>query len=132
MVHPTILIVEDHDALRKSLRNWLDITLPDCQFLEAQTGEEAVALVDAQLPDVVLMDISLPGMDGIEATRRIKAIAPKTSVVMISVYEEQVFQTNAAAAGASAFVCKLMMDTALVPIIQTLLSREEIGDQVAG
>jgi DNA-binding NarL/FixJ family response regulator len=132
LVHPMILIVEDHAAVRKSLRDWLRVMLPDCKFVEAQSGEEAVALTDAQPPDIVLMDIGLPGMNGIEATRRIKAIAPKTSVVMISIYEEQVFQTSAAAAGASAFVYKRTMDTELVPVMQTLLSREEIGGQVAG
>ena len=132
LVHPMLLIVEDHAAVRKSLRDWLRVMLPDCNFLEAQSGEEAVALTDAQPPDIVLMDIGLPGINGIEATRRIKALAPKTSVVMLSIHEEQVFQTDAAAAGASAFVFKRTMNAELVPVIKTLLSREEIGGQVAG
>ncbi len=132
LVQPTILIVEDHPAVRKSLRDWLSVMLPDCKFVEAQSGEEAVALADAQALDIVLMDIGLPGMNGIEATRRIKAIAPKTSVVMLSIYEEEAFQTDAAAAGASAFVRKRTMDSELVTVIKTLLWCGGISGQVAG
>ncbi len=127
LMHPTILIVEDHAAVRKSLCDWLSVMLPDCQFVQAQSGEEAMALTDAQPPDIVLMDIGLPGITGIEATRRIKALAPNTSVVILSIHEEDAFQTDAAAAGASAFVFKRTMDTELVPVLQTLLPREEIG-----
>lgn len=132
LVQPTILVVEDHAAVRKSLCDWLSVMLRDCKFVEAQSGEEAVALTDAQPSDLVLMDIGLPGMTGIEATRRIKAIAPKTSVVILSIHEEEAFQLDAAAADASAFVCKRAMNAELVPIVQTLLSREENGGQVAG
>ena len=127
-----ILIVEDHAAVRKSLRDWLSVMLPDCKFAQAQSGEEAVAMTGAEPPDLVLMDIGLPGMNGIEATRRIKAIAPITPVVILSIHEEDAYQLDAAAAGASAFVCKRVMQTELAPVIQTLLYREEIGDQVAG
>lgn len=131
-MQPTILIVEDHAVVRKSLCDWLRAILPDCILVEAQSGEEALALTDMQPPDLVLMDIGLPGMNGIEATRRIKTSAPKTAIVILSFYEEEAFQLHATAAGASAFVCKRVMQTELVPVIQTLLSREEINGQVAG
>ena len=130
-MQPTILIVEDHAVVRRSLCAWLSVMLPDCRLVEAQSGEEALALTDAQPPDLVLMDIGLPGMNGIEATRRIKAIAPKTPVVMLSIHEEEAFKLDATAAGASAFVCKRVMQTELMPVIQTLLYREEINGQVA-
>jgi two-component system invasion response regulator UvrY len=131
-VFSTILIVEDHAAVRKSLCDWLRVMLPDCEFVEAQSGEEAMSLTDAQPPDLVLMDIGLPGMTGIEATRRIKAIAPKTLVVILSIHEEEAYQLDAATAGASAFVSKRTMQTKLVPVIKTLLLRGEIRAQVAG
>ena len=131
-MQPTILIVEDHAVVRKLLCDWLSEMLPDCKLVEAQSGEEAVALTGTQPLPLVLMDFGLPGMNGIEATRRIKAIAPGTSVVMLSIHDEQAYQTSAIAAGASAFVSKCTMQTELVPVIQTLLLRREIGSEVAG
>ena len=131
-MQPTILVVEDNAAVRKSLCDWLRVMLPNCKFAEAQSGEEAVAVTVARPPDIVLMDIGLPGINGIKATRRIKAIAPKTLVVILSIHEEEAFRLDAAVAGASAFVCKRLMQTELRPVIQTLLLREEIGSQVVG
>jgi len=68
----TILIVEDHDTLRETLRKWLSTTFPDCVFFDAKKGEDAVDLAEAEKPDIVIMDIGLPGISGIEATRQIK------------------------------------------------------------
>ncbi len=65
----TILIVEDHDAVRRSLRDWLEVEFPQCRVIEAASGEESIALIQTESPRLVIMDISLPGMSGIEATR---------------------------------------------------------------
>lgn len=121
-MNPTILIVEDHDAVRASLRDWLSVAFPRCEFLEARSGEEALVQVAAQPFDIVLMDIGLPQMNGIEATRQIKATAPQTRVVMLTIYEEQAFQADAAAVGASAYVAKRKMGTELVPVLTALLA----------
>ena len=72
-------------------------------------------------PQVVIMDIALPGMSGIEATRRIKAAFPDTQVVMHSSYDMRVYREGAAAAGASAFVRKSRVVTELVPVVAGLL-----------
>jgi two-component system NarL family response regulator len=117
-----ILIVEDHDALRFSMREWLSAALPDCRFSEAKSGEEAVTQTLAHPPDIVLMDIGLPKMNGIEATRRIKAIAPRAQVVMVTFYEAIDYQADALAAGASAYVVKYRMHDELIPVLTTLLS----------
>jgi DNA-binding NarL/FixJ family response regulator len=82
-----------------------------------------VDLVRSQAPDIVLMDIGLPGMNGIEATRRIKAIAPQVRVVILSILEDPEYQADAAAAGASAYVPKRKMHTELIPILTGLLSK---------
>ena len=118
---PTILIVEDHDAVRASLRDWLNATFPNLDCLEARTGEEAVALVLGRPPAIVLMDVGLPGMNGIEATRRIKTTAPQTQVVMLSIHEDPHYQIDAATAGASAYVSKRRMHIELIPIVRKLL-----------
>jgi len=118
---PTILIVEDHDAVRASLRDWLSATFPNLDCLEARTGEEAVALVPGRPPALVLMDVALPGMNGIEATRRIKLDAPQTQVVILSIHEDAHYQLDAATAGASAYVPKRRMHVELIPIITKLL-----------
>ena len=72
----TILVVDDHDAVRRSLRDWLQVEFPDCRVIGAACGEEALSLVGEEPPRLVVMDISLPGMTGIEATRQLKANWP--------------------------------------------------------
>ena len=119
----TILIVEDNDTVRASLRNWLSEVFPDCNFLEAKSGEEAANQVLAKPPDIVLMDIGLPGMNGIRTTQIIKAIAPHTKVVVVTIYEDLEHQTDALAAGASAYVTKRKMHNELIPIMSMLLGK---------
>jgi DNA-binding NarL/FixJ family response regulator len=121
-VKPLILIVEDHDAVRASLRDWLSASFSGCRFLEAKSGEEAVALACAQSPDLILMDIVLPQMNGIEATRRIKAALPQVQVVILTMHENSAYQADAAAAGASAYVLKRTMRTELIPVVAGILS----------
>ena len=118
----TILIVEDHDTVRQSLREWLEAVFPNHQFIEASTGEEALATTKDWPPNIVIMDISLPEMNGVEATRRIKAIAPTAQVVMLTIHEDEAYRADAAAAGASAYVPKRTMQAKLVPILSTLLT----------
>ena len=119
---PTILIVEDHEGVRTLLREWLTDTFPGCRFLEAKSGEEAVTLAQAQTPDIILMDIGLPRMDGIQATRCIKAAMSQVRVVMLTSYDDPVHKADAAAAKASAYVLKSKMDTELIIVLSTMLS----------
>ena len=76
----------------------------------------------AHLPNIVLMDIMLPAMSGIETTRHIKGVVPDAQVVMLSIYEDSAYKTDAAAAGAVAYISKRKMGTELVPLIAKLLS----------
>jgi DNA-binding NarL/FixJ family response regulator len=121
----TILIVEDHIAVRDSLREWLQTEFPQCDVVGAANGEEAVAIAEARSPRVVVMDIGLPQMSGIEATRRIKAVVPTAQVVILTIHEGAAYRTDAAAAGASAYVLKSGMQRALVPTVEAMLSSQE-------
>ncbi|MEW5941239.1 MAG: response regulator transcription factor, partial [Chloroflexota bacterium] len=82
------LIVDDHEVVRNGIRSYLE-TMPDFSVVgEAESGEQAVRLVAELIPDVVLMDLIMPGMDGIETTRRIKQVSPRTQVVVLTSYHE--------------------------------------------
>jgi DNA-binding NarL/FixJ family response regulator len=116
-----ILIVEDHAAVRRSLREWLEAVFPWCHIVEAASGEEAIAAVQAEAPNAVLMDIGLPGINGIETTRRIKAALPGTPVVMLTIHEADAYRADALAAGASAYIPKRVMHTELIPALAALL-----------
>ncbi len=118
----TILIVEDHDTVRRSLRDWLEVEFPQCRVIEAASGEEAIALIRTESPRLVVMDISLPGMSGIEATRQIKAALPSTQVVMLTIHEDDAHRADATTAGASAYVPKRVMQTELIPTLAALLT----------
>jgi DNA-binding NarL/FixJ family response regulator len=102
----TVLIAEDHPLLREGLRLLLELE-EDIQVIgEALNGREAVDLAAEHHPDVVLMDVQMPFMDGIEATRLIRSSSPGTSVLMISALSREEVITQAISAGASGFVSK--------------------------
>jgi two-component system, NarL family, invasion response regulator UvrY len=119
---PTLLVVEDHPATRTMLVDWLGTTFPNYQCLGAGSGEEALELVRTLSPALVVMDFALPGVNGIEATRQIKHLTPRVRVILLSMYEAEVYQTEATAAGASAYLFKRTMYTDLIPTLQALLA----------
>lgn len=91
---------------------------PDLKTLgEASNGLEALAAVRSLQPDVVVMDIDMPHMDGIAATARLTAVAPRTAVIILSIHDDQANRQRARAAGAVAFVAKQAGDLALVEAI---------------
>ena len=123
----TIMVVEDHPATLAGLLELLQAAFPGCTLLGAESSEKALRLCEAVAPQVVIMDIALPGISGIEATRRIKASCPSTQVVMHSSYDMRVYREGAAAAGACAFVRKSSVASELVPCVASLLPSPAAG-----
>lgn len=117
-----ILIVDDHPAVRRSLTDWLSGHFPGFEILTAASGEEAVSLAEQWAPALVLMDLGLPGINGLEATRQIKALLPDCDVVMLTIHEGEAYRAEALAAGASDYVPKRTMQTALLPIVSNLVA----------
>ncbi len=120
-MRPTLLIVEDNPAVRRALRAWLASALPEYELAEAESGEEALERVAERAPSLVLMDINLPGMNGIEATRRLRETAPATPVVIVTLHDTEPYRREAAAAGAAAFIAKDRMGFDLLPLLRRLL-----------
>ena len=98
-----VMIVDDHPVFRQGLRNILASHKDLCIVGEATDGPEAIELVQELLPDVVLMDINLPTLNGLQATRKLKTLCPQVNVIMLTAYDdvEQVY--HAVRAGASAY-----------------------------
>lgn len=117
----TILIVDDHAATRTGLVTLLANSLPDCRLLTAGSGEVALTLCDSVLPHLIVMDISLPGLDGIEAMRQIKVRWPDTVVIIHSTHDQQIYRDESLAAGAAAFISKSRTGSDLGPTIARLL-----------
>jgi DNA-binding NarL/FixJ family response regulator len=112
-----VLLVDDHTFFRAGLRN----LLADAGFevLEARNGELALETVRSHAVDVVLMDLHMPGMSGIEATRQVRAIAPESRIVMLTVSAEQDDIVDAVLAGACGYLLK---DAAVDEVIGSLRS----------
>jgi DNA-binding NarL/FixJ family response regulator len=120
-----ILIVEDHPGVRKSLRECLELAFPQYRMLEATTGEEAVTMAQAEPPCLVIMDIGLPGMSGLEATETIKKMVPSPPVVMLTICDDDDYRSHASAVGASAYVAKRDVKTELLPTLRRILGEHQ-------
>jgi DNA-binding NarL/FixJ family response regulator len=105
-----IFLVEDHHLMRRGLASLLT-TERNVEIIgEAGTGEEGlIMLADMEVPDLVIMDISLPGMNGIEVTRKVKAIKPEIKILVLSMYDNPIFVYQAIEAGASGYILKRAM-----------------------
>ncbi|MBN2149015.1 MAG: response regulator transcription factor [Anaerolineales bacterium] len=113
----TVILVDDHEVVRRGVSGFLS-ALEEFQVLgEAVSGEEAVELVKEYIPDVVLMDLIMPGMDGVETTRRIKKISPRTQVVVLTSYHEDAHIFPALRAGAISYVLKDMRMEDLAKVV---------------
>jgi DNA-binding NarL/FixJ family response regulator len=105
-----VVIVDDQLPLRTAARLVVESTDGFDVVGEAETGEDSIEIVRELEPDVVLMDVNLPGMNGLEATRRIVDERPGTVVLVLSTYEESGYDVRAVEAGAAGFIPKSQFD----------------------
>ena len=118
-----LLLVDDDAGFRSTLRRLLEQRAEAQVLAEAGNGEDAIRLTDRLQPDVVLMDLAMPRMNGLEATRQIKTRWPELAVVILTVHDEDVYRRTALAAGATAFLQKKMLGVDLWPTLVRILNR---------
>jgi DNA-binding NarL/FixJ family response regulator len=119
-----ILVVDDYEDWRNRVRSLLQAQ-PEWQVIcEASDGAEAVQKADELKPDLILLDIGLPILNGIEAARRIRQVSPPSKIVFLSVDNSQDVVEDALSTGAQGFVCKVRADIELLPAIDTVLRGE--------
>lgn len=124
-----ILVVDDHALMRRSLRTLLGCR-SDWQIIdEAEDGMEAVDKANRLQPDVVLLDVSMPKMNGLEACRRIRKTAPKSEILMVTQHDSQQMMHEARRAGARGYVVKSNMARDLVTAVEALSRREAFAAQ---
>ncbi len=117
-----LLLADDHPVVRQGIRMMLN-TDSDFQVMaEASDGEEAVKLAAEHGPDVILMDMRMPNMDGIQATRLIKARSPATTIIMLTAHDNKAYIVAAARAGASGYLLKDSSRDLLVDTIHSVAS----------
>lgn len=117
----TALVVDDHHRMRRLETELLRQLLPDYDIEEADTAEAAIEAVARRRPGLVLMDVHLPGIDGLEATRRILEIAPETTIIVVSLADDWRYFQLALEAGARAFAPKGTLHEALPALIARLV-----------
>lgn len=120
-----VLIVDDHALFRQGLRRILE-SLKDVSIVgEAADGNEAVQAARETNPDIILMDVSMPHLNGLEATQRIKRILPDTDVILLTMYEDNFLQEDGMKIGASGYLPKKSVDKELFEAIRTVSSGEK-------
>ncbi len=113
-----VLIVDDHPMVREGLASMLEGEVGD--LFQAGTGEEALARIREMRPDLVLLDLKLPDLDGLTVLQRIKALAPETSVVIVTMHDDPEFIRQAVELGAAGYVLKSTVDEELIEAIRTV------------
>lgn len=128
-----VMIVDDHVHFRAALRNWIAGLRAGFELIEAGSGEEAVALAGRREVHVVLMDLELPGMNGLDATRRIREMRPQIPVIIVSQHTGGAYVERARTAGAFSCITKDKVCQELLPALERALGRDRPGkDDSAG
>ena len=119
-----VLIADDHEVVRAGVRSLLE-EQPDCDICgEAVTGREAVALVEQLRPDIVVLDITMPGLNGLEAARQILKAVPNVQVLILSVHESEELVREIVEIGAHGYILKSDAGRELAAAVRALRQRE--------
>jgi NarL family two-component system response regulator LiaR len=111
------MIVDDHEMVRKGAKGYLEAQPDIAVVAEAESGEDAVRFAREHVPDVVLMDLVMPGMDGVEATRKVKDVSPRTQIIVLTSYHQDEHIFPALQAGAISYLLKDVKAKELVEAI---------------
>lgn len=114
----TVMIVDDHEMVRRGASSYLEAQPDIVVVAQAGTGEEAVKLARELIPDVVLMDLVMPGVDGVDATRKIKDTTPRTQIIILTSFHQDEFIFPALQAGAISYLLKDVKASELVEAIR--------------
>ena len=121
-----IIVADDHPLLRQALRNVLE-EQPDFEIIaEASDGEEVVKLANELNPDIIIMDISMPNLNGIEATRQIKAGHPLIAVLVLTIHSDSEHILSILQAGASGYLTKSVYGDGVIHAIRALAAGETV------
>ena len=118
---PRVLIVDDHAVIRRGVQGILS-TYPEWDLCgEADNGQDAIRLAGELAPEVVIMDVSMPGMNGLEATRIIHDVLPETKVLLLTLHSSSEFVRSAFRAGARGYVLKSDAENELVRALNVVI-----------
>jgi two-component system invasion response regulator UvrY len=117
-----VMLVDDHDLVRKGIRRLLDDSSGIKVIAEAPDGEQAIRQIRKQKPDVILMDISMPGIGGLEATRKITQVSPDMKVIVVTIHDDDPFPARLLEAGAAGYITKGCDVDEIIQAIQSVYS----------
>jgi len=127
-----VMLVDDHNVVRSGLRRLLELGGDVEIVAEADSGEQACLIYHDFLADVLVMDLSMPGIGGLEALRRILTVAPKTKIVIFTMHENATFATQALSAGACCYVAKSgIADDLLLAVREAAAGKTYISPNIA-
>lgn len=122
----TILIVDDHAIVREGIRAFLDIQ-PDCNVVGvAESGEAAVRVASELVPDIVLMDLMMPGIDGVETTRRLKQVSPHSQIIVLTSFHDDEHIFPALRAGALSYILKDIPPDEMAEVVRKAARGESV------
>ncbi len=116
-----ILITDDHDEFRAIVKSYLAESDQQFQIHEASSGESGVVLAIKERPDIVLMDIRLPGITGLDAAKQIKKKVPDCKIIFLTMFETQAFREAFSSEDVDAYIGKSELYESLLPLIKKIL-----------
>lgn len=129
---PTIVLADDHDVVRRGLQFILENESDFDIIGEAADGLETIRIVEKLYPDVLVVDVMMPGLNGLEVSRRVAEVAPRTNVVVVSMYANEAYVIEALQAGAKGYVLKNSTQDELIPAVrEAAIGRRYISETIA-
>ncbi len=119
---PLIYLVDDHPIVRQTILDWLRVEFSVGSCRGYTSAEELFEVLPVNAPDLVIMDVSLPGMNGIDAARQIKAMHPLIPILILTIHENPQYARDAIASGADGFLRKDRVYSDLIPAIRRMLA----------